>query len=280
MTATLAESSGPHVRQGLLGRLAAALEGLGRRAGMEQGMLHAASALAPRAEAAAIRARLLAFGCAEDSATLANALAADIGGLATEAGALATRADRAAAAGGAIGGAIAGHAAALAALAAGPCAADPSRLRRLLAPLVATLETVPVQRQQQAAIGSDLARLAEQARPLADRAVAVAGQAGAAAKEEALRLSHELGALAAEAGRLADAIGQEKTAGAQDAAAMTGAIRGMATAEPPGCPGAAAAGPMPGAAAPLPQPRMIAAGVPWPERRFGRAQVWTPKPRG
>lgn len=266
----------------MLGRLAAALEGLGRKAGMQRNMLHAASALAPRAEEAAIRARLLAFAGAEDSASLANALAADIDGLAMAAGVLAVKADRAAAAGEATGGAIAGHAAALAVLAGDPrAAADPSRLRRLFAPLVGTLETLTEQRHQQAVIGSDLARLADQARPLADRAVAVAGQAGAAMGEDALRLSRDLGSLATEAGRLADAMERHQAAGAQDAVAMAGAIRGIARAEPPAIPGApGTAGPPPGAPAPLPQPRMIAAGVPWPERRFGKAQVWRAKPSG
>ena len=269
-------------------RLAAALETLGRKIGVQRDMMLGATALAPRAEEVAIRARLLAFGCGAASPTAATALAADIGGLAARASDLAARAEQAAEAGARTGGAIAGHAAALTELARDTrLLTDGSLLRRALSPLVATLEALPGQRHEHGTIGEALARLAEQARPLAARAGQIAGQGGADAAEEALRLSRDLGALAAEAVRLAAEIEQDSRTGDDVAEAMAGQIRGMAEA-PASRPPTQPAPPQPAPRLPtqdlrpvpvLPQSAAVH-GIntthAMPGRRFGKAPVWPP----
>jgi hypothetical protein len=264
-------------------RLAAALETLGRKLGAQRDMILGATALAPRAEEVAIRARLLAFGCGAASPTAAMALAADIGGLAARASDLAARAEQAAEAGARAGGAIAGHAAALADLARDArVLTDGSLLRRALSPLVATLEALPGQRQEQGAIGEALARLAEQARPLATRAGQIASQGGEAAAEEALRLSRDLGTLATEAARLAVAIEQDTRGGDDVTEVMAGQIRGIAeipaqSTEPQPRPRLPAQGLRP---VPVLPQSAAAHGITtthaMPGRRFGKAPVWPP----
>lgn len=277
MNSSRAEPGPSGLRQPLLARLAMVLDSLGRKLGAQRGMMLDACALAPRAEEVAIRARLLAFGCGDASAATATALAADIGALAATAGSLAARAEETAAAGGRMGEAITGQAAALSALASDPAAPpEPAGLRRILAPLLGALEALPKHREEQAAVGAGLSRLAAQAEPLAERAgrLSGGGTAGAATGEEALRLSRDLAALAAAATELAAEIDRDAGGGDPLAEAMAGQIRGMATALPDPVP----VGAPPGRVAPrrgaLAEPDLRAVAVlplAMPPRRFGRA---------
>lgn len=250
-------------RPGMLSRLSEALDGLGRKFASQRDRLREAAALAPRAEEAALRARLLALGCGEAESVAAGTLAAEIGELAAQAGALALQAERAA---GMSDGAIAAlvrHAASLATLAGGaPRDGSPAGLKGILAPLAATLVTLPGQRQAQGAIGAGLSRLADQARPLADRAGRINGAADTPASAEALRLARDLGALAAAAGELASAIEREAGPGGAAADRMMMELRSFAATA-----AEAAAAPIEPLAPILPPTA--------PRRSFGKAPVWT-----
>lgn len=247
----------------MLSRLSEALDGLGRKLASQRDRLREAAALAPRAEEAALRARLLALGCGEATSLAAGTLAAEIGELAGQAGALALQAERAA---GLSDGAIAAlvrHAAALATLAGGaPRDGQSAGLKGVLAPLAATLAGLPGQREAQGALGSGLARLADQARPLADRAGRIAGPGDAPPSAEALRLARDLGALAAAAGELAAAIEREAGPGGAAADRMMSELRSFAATAAEAA--ASPIEPLP----PIPPPTA-------PRRSFGKAPAWT-----
>lgn len=249
-------------RPGLLSSLSGALEGLGRKLASQRDRLREAAALAPRAEEAALRARLLALGCGDGDSAAAGGLAAEIGELAAQAGALALQAERAA---GMNDGAIAAlvrHAAALAALAGGaPREGETGGLKRILGPLVGTLARLPAQRQAEGAIGAGLSRLAGQARPLADRAGRITGSPDAPASAEAQRLARDLGALAAAAEGIAAAIEREAGPGGTATERMMSELRSFAAT-------AAEA-----AATPIETLPPIAPAAP-PRRSFGKAPVW------